>query len=189
MGFKDHRVLLHFSTSVCYSAQPVQSLSHVHSLRPHEPQHARPPCSSPTPRVYPNPRPLNLWCHPTFILCRPLLLLPPVFPSIRVFSNESALRIGWPKYWSFSFSISPSNGYSALPVVYNFPVFYLLLGNLSVYLPVCLCIYLLPQHHPWYTAPLLYRYTAIRCTAPWYTAPPPFSLLPLLGSFSLFSTP
>ena len=123
------------------------------------------------------------------ILCRPLLLLPPIFPSIRVFSNESALRIGWPKYWSFSFSISPSNGYPALPVVYNFPVFYLLLGNLSVYLPVCLCIYLLPQHHPWYTAPLLYRYTAIRYTAPWYTAPPPFSLLPLLGSFSLFSTP
>ena len=43
------------------------------------------------------------------ILCRPLLLLPPIPPSIRVFSNESALRIRWPKYWSFSFSISPSN--------------------------------------------------------------------------------
>ena len=48
------------------------------------------------------------------ILCRPLLLLPSVFPSIRVFSNESALRIRWPKYWSFSFSISPSNEYSGL---------------------------------------------------------------------------
>ena len=48
------------------------------------------------------------------ILYRLLLLLPPVFPSIRVFSNESALRIRWPKYWSFSFSISPSNGYSGL---------------------------------------------------------------------------
>ena len=46
------------------------------------------------------------------ILCRPLLLLPSVFPSIRVFSNESVLRIRWPKYWSFSFSISPSNEYS-----------------------------------------------------------------------------
>ena len=44
-----------------------------------------------------------------FILCRPLLLPPSIFPSIRVFSNESALRIKWPKYWSFSFSISPSN--------------------------------------------------------------------------------
>ena len=46
------------------------------------------------------------------ILCRPLLLLPSIFPSIRVFSNESALRIRWPKYWSFSFSISPANEYS-----------------------------------------------------------------------------
>ena len=46
--------------------------------------------------------------------CHPLLFLPSIFPSIRVFSNESALRIRWPKYWSFSFSISPSNGYSGL---------------------------------------------------------------------------
>ena len=48
------------------------------------------------------------------ILCRPLLLLPSIFPSIRVFSNESALRIRWPKYWSFGFNISPSNEYSGL---------------------------------------------------------------------------
>ena len=48
------------------------------------------------------------------ILCGPLLLLPSVFPSIRVFSSESVLRIRWPKYWSFSFSISPSNEYSGL---------------------------------------------------------------------------
>ena len=48
------------------------------------------------------------------IHCRPLLLLPSIFASIRVFSNESALRIRWPKYWSFSFSISPSNEYSGL---------------------------------------------------------------------------
>ena len=48
------------------------------------------------------------------ILCRPLLLLPSIFPSIRVFSNESVLLIRWPKYWSFSFSISPSNEYSGL---------------------------------------------------------------------------
>ena len=48
------------------------------------------------------------------ILCRPLLLLPSIFPSISVFSNESALCIRWPKYWSFSFSISPSNEYSGL---------------------------------------------------------------------------
>ena len=50
--------------------------------------------------------------HP--ILCRPLLLLPTIFSSIRVFSNESVLRIRWPKYWSFHFSISPSNEYSGL---------------------------------------------------------------------------
>ena len=49
-----------------------------------------------------------------FILCRPLLLLPPIPPSIRVFSYESVLHIRWPKYWSFSFSISPSNEYSGL---------------------------------------------------------------------------
>ena len=48
------------------------------------------------------------------ILCRPLLLLPPIPPSIRVFSNKSTLRMRWPKYWSFSFSISPSNEYSGL---------------------------------------------------------------------------
>ena len=48
------------------------------------------------------------------ILCRPLLFLPSVFPSIRVFSNESALGIRWPKYWSFSFSISPANEYSRM---------------------------------------------------------------------------
>ena len=48
------------------------------------------------------------------ILCCPLLLMPSIFPSIRVFSNESVLRIRWPKYWSFSFSISPSNEYSGL---------------------------------------------------------------------------
>ena len=48
------------------------------------------------------------------ILCRPLLLLPSIFSSIRVFSNESILRIRWPKYWSFSFNISPTNEYSGL---------------------------------------------------------------------------
>ena len=82
------------------------------SLWPHEPQHSRPPCPSPTPRVYPHTCPLSWWCH--LILCHPLLLLLSVFPSIKVFSNESALHIRWPKYWSFSFSISPSNEYSGL---------------------------------------------------------------------------
>ena len=73
------------------------------------------PCLSPTPGVYPNPCPLSRWCHPTISpLCCPLLLLPSIFPSIRVFSNESALHKRWPKYWSFSFSISPSNEHPGL---------------------------------------------------------------------------
>ena len=84
------------------------------SLQSHEPQHARPPCPSPTPGVHPNPCLWSRWCHPTVILCRPLLLLPSVFPSIRGFSNESALRIRWPKDWSFSFNISPSNEHPGL---------------------------------------------------------------------------
>ena len=70
-------------------------------------------CPSPPPGVYSNSCPLNRWCHPNhLILCRPLLLPPSICPSIRVFSNQSVLHIRWPKYWSFSFSISPSNEYS-----------------------------------------------------------------------------
>ena len=59
-----------------------------------------------------NSRPLTRWCHPT--ISSSVLLPPSIFPSIRVFSNESVLHIWWPKYWSFSFSISPSNEYSGL---------------------------------------------------------------------------
>ena len=90
----------------------VQLLSSVQSLccvRPHEPQHARPPSPSPTPRVYSNS---CHWVGDVIQLSHPLsslLFLPSIFPSIRVFSNESALRIRYPKYWSFSFNISPSN--------------------------------------------------------------------------------
>ena len=70
------------------------------SLRSHESQHTRPPCPSPAPRVHSDPCPLSQGCHPAISSCRPLLLLPPIPPSIKVFSNESALRIRWPKYWS-----------------------------------------------------------------------------------------
>ena len=82
------------------------------SLRPHGLQHTRPPCPSQSLielMSIESEMPSN---H--FILCRPLLLPPSIFPSIRVFSNESVLCIRWPKYWSFSFSISPSNEYSGL---------------------------------------------------------------------------
>ena len=83
------------------------------SLWPHGLQHTRPPCPSPTPGVYPDSCPLSWWCHPTISFCHPLLL-PSIFPSIRVFSNELGLHIRYPKYWSFSFTISPSNEYSGL---------------------------------------------------------------------------
>ena len=65
------------------------------------------PCPSPAPRTCSNSCPKSQWCPSNhLILCRPFFLLSSIFPSIRVFSNESVLRIRWPKYWSFSFSIS-----------------------------------------------------------------------------------
>ena len=84
------------------------------SLRPHEPQHARPRCPPPTPRVHSRISIELVMPSNHLILCCPLLLLPSIFPSIRVFSNESALHIRWPKYWSFSFNISPSNEHPGL---------------------------------------------------------------------------
>ena len=88
------------------------------SLWPHGLQHARHPCPSPSSEACSNSCPLRQWCHPTISssVCHPLLSLPSAFkrPSKRAFSNESALCIRWPKYWSFSFSISPSNEYSGL---------------------------------------------------------------------------
>ena len=84
------------------------------SLRPHGLQHTRLPCPSLSPRVCSNSRPLSRWCHPTITSCRPLLFLPSIFPSIRVFSKKLALHIRGPKYWSFSFSTGPFNGYSEL---------------------------------------------------------------------------
>ena len=78
------------------------------SLRPRESQHSRPPCPSPTPRVHSDTSIESVMPSSHLILCHPLLLLPPIPPSIRVFSNESTLRIRWPKDGSCSFSIIPS---------------------------------------------------------------------------------
>ena len=85
------------------------SYSLVHnSLRPHESQHARPPCPSPIPGVHSLTSIKSVMPSSHLIFCRPLLLLLPFPPRIRVFTNESTLRMRWPKYWSFSFSIIPS---------------------------------------------------------------------------------
>ena len=114
------------------------------SLRPHELQQARPPCPSPTISSVQSLSHVRLFASPWIaagqaslsitnsqsppklmsiksvmpsshlILCRPLLLLPPIPPSIRIFSNESTLHIRWPKYWSFSFNISPSKEHTGL---------------------------------------------------------------------------
>ena len=82
-------------------------------MPPHGLQHTRLPGPSPSPGVCSNSCPLSQWCHPTIsssVAC--FSSCPPSFPASRVFSNESALRIRWPKYWSFS--ISPFNEYSGL---------------------------------------------------------------------------
>ena len=84
------------------------------SLQPHGLQHARLPCPSVCPGFLKfisieSTTPFN-----QLILCHPLLLLPSIFPSIRIFPSKLALCIKWPKYWSFSFTISPSNEYSGL---------------------------------------------------------------------------
>ena len=83
------------------------------SLPPHGLQQTRLSCPSPTPGACSNSCLLVMPSN-HLILCHPLLLPPSIFPRIKVFSNESVLRIRWPKYWSFSFSVSPSNEYSGL---------------------------------------------------------------------------
>ena len=112
-------------TSEIYSLSNFQYTAQYHSvqfsrsvmsdsLRPHELQHARPPYPSPTPGVHSNSRCESVMPSSHLILCYPLLLLSAIPPSIRVFSNKSTLRMRWPKYWSFSFNISPSNEHQGL---------------------------------------------------------------------------
>ena len=98
----------------------IQSVQFSHSvmsdsLRPHGLQHARPPYPSTNSQSLLKLMSIELVMPSNhLILCCPLLLPTSILPSIRVFSNESPLRIMWPKFWSFSFSISPSNEYSGL---------------------------------------------------------------------------
>ena len=96
------------------------SVQFIHSVMsnsswPHELQHAKASLSITNSRTLPKLMSTELWMPSNhLIFCCPLLLVPSIFPSIRVFSNESALWIWWPKYWSFSFNISPSNEHSGL---------------------------------------------------------------------------
>ena len=85
-----------------------------HSLWLHGLQHASLPCHPPSPRACSNCFIALVISSNHFVLCCPPLFLPSIFPRIRILSNGSALRIRWPKYWSFSFNISPSNEYSGL---------------------------------------------------------------------------
>ena len=105
LDFKQKACIVIIFSSVRLSRSVVSD-----SLQPHGLKYTRPPCPSPTPRVYSNS---CLWIGDAIhlILCCPLLLPPSIFPSIRVFSNESVLHIRYPKYWSFSSSISPSKEY------------------------------------------------------------------------------
>ena len=108
-GFK--HVKVHYTT---WANQRFKVAKSGPTLCNHGLQHVRSPCPSSAPGVYSNSCPSSRWCHPAISPCRPLLLLPPVPPSIKVFSSESTLRMRWPKYWSFSLSISPSNKHPGL---------------------------------------------------------------------------
>ena len=99
---------------ICYSVQFSRSVV-SDSLWPHEPQHARPTCPSPTPRVYPNTCPLSQWCHLTILSSVvPFSFCLQSFSTSGFFLNESVLLIRWPKYWSFSFNINPSSEHPGL---------------------------------------------------------------------------
>ena len=108
---------IHKEDTHCKSFSSVQFSPSVmsDSLRPHESQHARPPCPSPTPGVHSHSTSIeSVMPSSHLILCRPLLLLHSIPPSIRVFSNESSLHMRWSKNRSFNFSISPSNEHPGL---------------------------------------------------------------------------
>ena len=95
--------------SSCYSSVQFSSVTQsCLTLRPHESQHARPPCPLPSPRIHSDSSPSSQWCHPAISSpVVPFSSCPQSFP-VSVFSNESTLCMRWPKYWSFSFSIIPS---------------------------------------------------------------------------------
>ena len=115
MQTSEHKETFHIESIIWVVFVIVQALGHVWLfVTNHGLQHNRLLCPPLYQRVCSNSYPLSPWCYPTISSCHPFLLLPSIFPSIRVFSNETALHIRWLKYCSFSFSISPSNEYSGL---------------------------------------------------------------------------
>ena len=105
----DNKTVVHIHNVIFSSVQFSHSVV-SDSLRSHESKHARPSYPSPTPRVHPNSCPLCWWCHsPISSSVVPFSSCPQSFPA-----SESALRMRWPKYWSFSFNISPSNEHPRL---------------------------------------------------------------------------
>ena len=167
------------STMWRYSGKSVQFSHSVvsDSLRPHESQHARPPCPSPTPGVHSDSRPSSQWCHPAsdaishLILCHPLLLLPPIPPSIRVSSNESTLPMRCPKYWSFSFSIIPSKEIPGLILRMDWLDLFAVQGTLKSLLQHHSLKASILQHSAFFTVQLSHPYMTTGKTIAWLDGP------------------
>jgi len=113
-GHKESDSTKQLSTIVIFQFSSVQSLSHVRLFVTYEPQHTRPPCPSPTPEIHPNPCPSSQWCHPTISSSSS-----PSPPALNLSQHQGLVK--WvssshevPKYWSFSFNISPSNEHPGL---------------------------------------------------------------------------
>ena len=112
--YRIHLFVINKKDKLMFSSVQFSHSVMSHYLRPHESQHARPPCPSPTPRFHSNSCPSSRWCHqviPSSVI--PFSSCPPSLQH-QSFSNESSLCMRWPKYWSFSFSISPFSEYSGL---------------------------------------------------------------------------
>ena len=142
-----HQILCWMQSQFNHSVMP-------DSLRPDELQQARLPCPSPTPRTYSNMSITLVMPSNNLILYCPLLLPPSIFPSVRVFSNESVLSIRWPKYWSFSFSISHSNEYSGL-ISFRIAKRKAKILNLGLLSYQCFCILISSTKMKFYLAILL----------------------------------
>ena len=122
---------------ICISNKFPDQISHSvvsDSLRPHESQHARPPCPSPAPGVHTGSRPLSQWCHPAVSpSVVPFSSCPQSLPASESFSNESTLRMRWPKYWSFSFSISQLSKW-IIYMLYSLCIYYIVIKGIGWYL-------------------------------------------------------